>query len=447
MSFNVATVSPGFNSVTAYLDAVIIVTFNENLLATSVNEFTFNLVSSETNIAVEGTVTVTGNKTIQFTPAADLLGNTRYTVIVMGNAWGVLSAGSAELPETVSWNFTTSLYVDSADTVDSIPTAVDPALEPTTDELYLVSSVPDNSAVNVLGDNVALTFTGLVPSGTSVDIAASHPLGYPAGDNYWADNYKLIINGNQLTIASSGDLATALNNSVEFITNEALITESSIIVSESGHAQGSIRPVRFGMDSNFLYTIKVNIPTNTFVPKIDFVSKLLPQLVTVEELRLFSGAVLNRFNDFTLSTLLYKISLTAKGLWESHGFTWPTITPYYASKYVLNRGLRDMMTIVLRDTSSPGGTSQKLGELSLGSRPDSDALIDDLRNLDLMVTLLGQKLSEGSTSVIPFAGPAWVETGKEGGSAVIGSNAIDASGREAPMYRDNWSRDIEEKTR
>lgn len=446
MAFNVSSVSPTFNATGVYLDAVLTATFNEVILDSSVNEFNFNLVESDTDVAVLGTVIKTGSSTIRFTPTEDLRASTRYTAVIMGNTWGILSAGGQALPETVSWTFTTGLYLDSDDAIDEIPAAVASEDEPTGDELYIVSSSPDNSSVNVLTDRVAITFTGVVPSGTYADVEASHPLGYPAGDNYWAENFNCVLNENQLIISSSGDLATALNNSVQFIDKEALITESSILVSESGHAMGSLRHVRFGVDSNFLYKVKVHIPTNEFVPEINFVSKLLPQLVSVEEIRLFGGSSLSKFNDFTIATLLYKTSLTAKGLWTSHGHTWPTVVPYYAQQYVLYRSLRDLLSIMMRDTSAVGGGSQKLGDLALSTRPDSKVMLDDLRGLDLYVTLFAQKLTEGNVNSIPLQGPSWAEVGRSGGHAVIGANALDASDREAPMHRDDWTRDIEEKT-
>lgn len=449
MSFAVTSVSPGFNATGVYLDAVVDVTFNDDVLASSVTSLTFSLVEADTNIAVDAAVSVIGNSQIRLTPDSDLKANTRYMVVVVGNTWGVLSAGSDSLPDTVSWTFDTGLFLDASDAVDEVPTAVDPALKPTGKELYLVSSNPDNMAVGVLSDKVVMTFTDILPADTAIEVDATHPLGYPAGKNYWADtgNIHTAVDGTELTVHSSGDLAESLSDSVEFIDNEESITEGEILVSESGAIESGLFPATFGIDPNFRYTIRVKIPTNKFTPEITFVSKFIPQLITVEELRLFSGSVLSRFNDFTLSTLLYKTSLTAKGIWESHGHTWPTTTPYYAKEYVLARAQRDMLAIIIRDAGSPGGASKSLGDLRLGGRTDSDSLIDDLRSLELLVTMLGEKLTGGNTSSRPIIGPSWAEAAKKGGTAVIGSTIEDASGRPDPADRTDWTRELREQTR
>lgn len=448
-SFNVKTVTPAFNATGVYLDATVQVTFNENVLASSVTDLTFSLIEADTNIAIAGTVEVIANKVIRFTPDIDLTGNTRYQAIVLGGgSWGVLSAASEALSDTVSWIFDTGLYLDTADAVDLLPGGVDPEEEASGDELYLVSSTPEVSAVNILSDRVIMIFTDILPDNTDVTIDSTHPLGYPAGSgNYWADHYKLAIDGTTLTVQSSGDLSGSLVGTVEFINNENAITEDSILISESGAVVGVLFPVTFGIDPNFQYTIRVNIPTNTFTPQIEFVSKLLPQLITVDELRLFSGPVLSQFNDFTLTTLLYKTSLTAKAIWTSHGFSWPATVPYYAKEYVLARAQKDMLAIVLHDAGSAGGTNKALGDLRLGSRMDPKSLTDELRSLELLVSILGQKLSTGNISLKPILGPAWAEAGKEGGIAVVGSLAEDAAGRNAPRYRSNWGRKIEEQTK
>jgi len=147
MAFNVTAVTPAFNATGVYLDGTVSVTFNENVLASSVSSLTFSLVEVDTNIAIEGTVEVISNKVIRFTPDIDLTGNTSYMAIVMGNTWGVLSAASEALKDTVSWTFDTGLYLDTADAVDLLPGGVNPQEEASGDELYLVSSTPTIEAV------------------------------------------------------------------------------------------------------------------------------------------------------------------------------------------------------------------------------------------------------------------------------------------------------------
>jgi len=449
-TFDVTSISPSFNATDVLLDTTVEATFNAAVLASSVTSLSFSFVKANTLTPIEGTVTLVGNNTVRYTPNDNLAGNTRYTAIVMGGPHGIISAGQQELiSPTISWSFTTGLYEDSEDQEDSIPFGVDPTTQPTGDELYIVSSEPLDDSIGVLSPSLRIALTGPVPSDTAASIKAYHPLGYPMGDSYWQKYSQSVVSGDYIIITSSGDLSEDVAIRLVLYDDETEIEESSIVVASSGAISDGMIPCTFVTDPNFTYEVDVFIPTNRFTPEVSFLSEMVPQYAPVEELRLAMGPATGKFNDYTLSVLLYKISRIAKDIWTGNNHTWPSTVPYYAKEYVLARAQRDLVQIILRDPGGSGGASKALGDIRIQTRTDSDTLAEDLRQLDLLTNILAGKLARGDIGTRPISGPVWAEASKGGSYGTIGRYSEDYGPEDlySRSGSNNFSRGIKEQKR
>lgn len=141
------------------LNTSIAATFSEAMNATTINTTTFTLAMTG-GASVSGTVVLSGN-TATFTPAADLVASTSYTVTV---TTGVQDAAGNALSANHTWSFTTGATSDNTAPTVSSTTPLDSA----TDVAVGTTVTATFSEVMKASTITSTTFTLVATGGASV---------------------------------------------------------------------------------------------------------------------------------------------------------------------------------------------------------------------------------------------------------------------------------------
>jgi hypothetical protein len=243
------------------------VQFDTPLDRSTITKYTVILIESESQDPVDGNVDyILGTMTVTFQLFGYLKANTDYTLLLIGGTSGIKTL-SPNVPfssanysvsfktgvtidpalalatnatyddgpafqgeagiyketfdrtgDTVSHIVTTSAQVGPSGTIIPAPWGAERYLPssgtvPDVDEFLLESSVPSNGEVDVIGDDIVLTFNSNIQSVGSVSIQVVDFLQQERVDENNIDNYTCAISGDTYTITPKDPLTDGLTSS------------------------------------------------------------------------------------------------------------------------------------------------------------------------------------------------------------------------------------------
>ncbi len=395
--------------------ADIYISFSSDISSASVLSYTVSLFrtlpdgGNETPVDLSSIIVVNDGQEnptwIKITPASDLIANGHYTLYLPKGRYGIRSTDGESLQHSFSVSFATEAAAAGAgpstpaDTVElsELPTS-----------LYLVSSMPLNESIMQYGaGSVIAKFNGRLPkdeedlnnSETNVlcTVDVRHPLGLSMNvDSDWADNFSSQAIGSELFLtskvsASSIDLNSLMELGVDVITSDGIACVSKAIDTDGN--------ISLDFDVNKIFEINFSTPFEDSIDPLTFMGILSPFFTSIQETKLEIGPFVQQYDDFTLSLLIYRHSITAEQLWKGD-LNYASL-PIRAGEYVQARTKRDILNTYLTD---PAGASSNfsIGDFKMSGKELSRYIQDSIKALDLKIIVLENALKRGSSSTEPY---------------------------------------------
>jgi len=363
MSLIISSINPTDNQRDLAVDAALYVSFNQEVVATSLQDTIFNLVKADTMALVECTVEYYVSdgeydyQQVVVTPTSPLFKNTQYKLYVNGGTRGVTAEDGSVLAKTFGIDFTTGGAVLPVPEDSNAPEDIYVG-----NELRIVYSIPAADEMNVTGNSVIITCNQGIPAVTQFILSARNPLGWPlTTPDPWAANAVPTISGKVVTLAC--------DPAVSF-------------------------------DSSLIYSIRMVHPDNTLIPAMEFMTALSPSHTTTEEIRLEYGGAAQDLTDFELALHIYKQSLQGSQAW-SGGTGVPTAIPYYLKEWTRYKVVLQLVQDILRNGRSTGAKKISIGDLRMEFHEVENGVIVDLNG---RINALFEKVSKGDLGTKPLDG-------------------------------------------
>ncbi len=390
---NITLTTPLSNQTNVYINQLIYVYFDTNILESSVNQNTVLMYRSSDYSKVEGTTEYDiAESKATFIPGKVLDTDTSYTFILVGadqssdciksdtldslaDSEAMVFVTGSEIYEAVQ---PTQEEVEQEDQYAASPTI--PVLEPVPDpDFSVLETYPENGTTNV-GTSLpsGLCFiaqpSGVpIPYSIPVELASTHPNPsglytiyvkfnkelWPSGVEYseWSDWLEITaepVNGDPSITAAvpsgfivppSGDTLywTSLDPSGWYSNNEITVTVSSDIINASGNLLGT--------DQYFMFTTAYN-----------------PLYCTVTKIRSAIGPYIKDVPDDTINRMIFENSLLAYQLAnETYGQDqWGIESPSFPAKmYTCCKTQYDLLSAKLLDKACGAGQMKRLGDFTV----------------------------------------------------------------------------------
>ena len=390
---NITLIFPANNQTNVYINQLIEITFDTDLLESSINQNTFLMYrSTDYNQIVGTTEYVSATNKVIFTPGKVLDSDTAYTFIVVGadqSADCVKSDTLDSLVASEAIQFVTGseVYPEPQPTPDEIeqdeqyaPSPTVQILEPVPDpDFSVLETFPEHGSTNI-GTSLSsgLCFieqaSGVpLPYDIPVDLASTTPnpsglytLSVKFNQDLWANSViysewsdwltvtALPVNGDPSITAAvpsgfivppSGDTLywTSLDTGGWYSNNEITVTVSSDVINASGNLLGS--------DQYFAFTTSYD-----------------PLYCSVTKIRLAIGPYIKDIPDDTINRRIFENSILAYQMANvTYGQDqWGMESPSFAAKmYTCCKTQYDLLNVKILDKSCSSGQMKRLGDFTI----------------------------------------------------------------------------------
>ena len=419
-----------------YLNTLVKVTFNQNMLSSSISDTTFLLVKYNTYTPISATIEYdSGTRTATLTPDENLEADTTYIAIIVGNQdehartqVGVKNSSNLAMVGNYSWQFYTGFSVSSDPDVAALASGVtgyeepqypDPSGYEKSGYMGISWTEPENYDTNVpmsgtiiqikLSDELEMNeFSGLgqmVVGEDQIDSVEDYLRYYitvsntpSIGDSAvpspeW--EYDIYWNQSTCTVAMSGVPET---QSINGYYNE-----------NGNYTQIATLYGMFQENSEYKVTVKAGLAgLNTYPLPADyefiFTTTFDPLFSSVERIRLNIGPFIRGVPDDTINRLIHENSILAQRYYP----TWAGLieaddVPYYVTEFVTCKTKLDLLNSSKLEWAG-AGSRKTLGDLTIerdGVGRDIVLLADGkakelercIYEMEQLVRTAGQKLS------------------------------------------------------
>lgn len=395
--------SPEADAIGVYINARVVVTFDQGMNTDSINDNTILLFRVSDYQVMEKTFAFSDDSaSVTIIPDIAFDTNTQYNVVVVGYDQSntcVRNSSNEALLVHESWNFTTGELADDPpvdpgeegeENVD-VPVAESPVtLVPpaaTTTDLIITQTWPDNYQANVgtknvdqitahLGGPVTVTFNRAMASGVAVDqswvtFEAEAVDGDPTISTTVPSGYLQNDVGNTLTWTPYPYLG---NDYLWNVNNEVTVTVSDQTADYAG--------VAIGNEYKFMFTTPYR-----------------PYYCTVPKIRAVIGSFIRDIPDDTIARNIYLNSLEIYNIANTiySQYKWDIDSPTFAAQmWTCCKTQYDLLYAKLLDMASEGpGMIKRLGDFTIQESTDIQAGIKGALNKALECSNAWQKLVLG----------------------------------------------------
>ena len=448
MAFNVTeivaydTQGAGFNGLNASnvpldLNPGLDLVFNSKVASSSVLSYAVTLFrtlsdggnSIPVDISLSQPVDGDG-KVVRIKTQASLISNSTYNVYVPKGAFGLKSSEGETLISSFSFSFNTGTSNTETPTEEegAVPTeeVVVEDLEEIPEEIFLISSIPDPDSILQYGSGIiTATFNGRLPSDTSIDIEATHPLGYVfETSSIWEKFKRTNRDGNNITVSSYATADELLAEGID-VNGDRLckigidpIKANSvpyIKYDNDSDNETTYQKYQLDFDINRIFDVNFNISVNELQADLAFMGFLYPYYGNIKEIRLDIGPFVSEYNDFTLALIIHRHSITAEQLWPH---SMPTAVPIRISEYVAARTKKDILSTFF----TSGERMASLGDLKISGKDVAGYLNDTLESLELRIVALENQVKKGDHSSNPYTYYSYKSLPVKTSSATVGED-------------------------
>jgi len=390
---NITSIFPANNQTNVYINQLIEVTFNTNLLESSVNPNTFLMYRSTDYSQVQGTAEyVSADNKVIFTPGKVLDTDTAYTFIVVGadqSADCVKSDTLDSLAASEAIQFVTGseIYPEPQPTPEEIeqentyaPPPTVEVLEPVPDPNFaVIETYPENGSTNI---GTALP-SGLcfIPQSSGVPLPYSIPIQLASTQPDVSGYYTISVKFNQelwpsgITYSDWEDWLTITAQPVNGDPSITAAAPSGFIVPPSGDTLywTSLDPSGWHSNNEITVTISgdvINASGNLLGTDqyFGFTTAYDPLYCTVTKIRLAIGPYIKDIPDDTINRRIYENSIIAYQMANvTYGQDqWPMEEPSFAAKmYTCCKTQYDLLNIKILDKSCSAGQMKRLGDFTV----------------------------------------------------------------------------------
>lgn len=367
----VSSTSPANSAIDINITSAVTVTFNTNILATSVIPGTFMMYRTDTYDAVAGDISVSNN-VIRLTPAKALYEDTQYRVAVVGSAdsnpaGSIESSDGDNLVNTYTFSFRTAVQsyatfeevAERADVTYDGPIRTEDITDP--GGLEISSVYPRGFATDrdVDLDRVVFTFSNTIDAttvipGETVFMETNPVLGI--------DDYYGAPGNDGLTYLYGCSPTGAPLSAFTQPTGTFTATGTTIIWTRAPGEPD------FNYNTEILFTISQEVQdTNGHTLEADvnivMTTEYFPKFMSSRIMRVEAGPMLSDQFDDTLNRMLHKNSLEA---YEEAGYGFNIRRPYPAvRRWVKAKSMIDMFNMISSRAQALAGQMKELGDLRI----------------------------------------------------------------------------------
>jgi hypothetical protein len=446
----IVSTTPAANAVDVNIAlSEILIEFNQAIDPSTVTDMTVSVgIADQTPfVPLMGRVELYTDTTVRFVPDELLLPGKRYICVVTGGAFGIASKTGVHLANDYLFKFTAEADTQSQPQPGQSPSSgipLDPVQLNTAASVDLLDIAHNNGSL-------ILSFRQALPPDVSVSVTSRHPLGYPAGTDYWLNGLQpAVIQQNTITLSSTiTGAATDLISS--FVQIDSGITPMDGMIPVINYTDnGATVDFQPDLALNRIYEIKLTFQDSSSVT-YSYLGPLAPSFITLEEVKYELRGIESFFNNTDdLRITIHLESYRAYRIWTAcrgvNSFPKDRI-PYYAKQYVLVRLMLAAVDYLRRNNAATGDVeSVKLGDftVSLGgnnsNNTNSAANSVDENTLKQLEYIYGQRLCAGDLSEKPLYEPSYSLMAPNHNYGTIG--LVPNRGRIDPTYNPNFKRDL-----